>query len=106
MGATLQIANQKEAYTLTDRGTYLAQSENLDLILLVEGDPVFFNIYHVMQVNPEEFDKVNGPGGAAFVDFMVSDEAQEVIRDFGVEEFGQPLFIPDAGKDESELAPS
>jgi tungstate transport system substrate-binding protein len=106
MGATLQIANQKEAYTLTDRGTYLALSENLALVVLVEGDPVLFNVYHVMQVNPEEFDKVNGPGGAAFVDFMVSDEAQEVIRDFGVEEFGQPLFIPDAGKDESELAPS
>jgi tungstate transport system substrate-binding protein len=106
MGATLQIANQKDAYILTDRGTYLAQSENLDLVVLVEGDPVFFNIYHVMQVNPEEFDKVNGPGGAAFVDFMISNEAQEVIRDFGVEKFGQPLFIPDAGKDESELASS
>ncbi len=106
MGATLQIANQKEAYTLTDRGTYLALSENLDLVVLVEGDPVLFNVYHVMQVNPEEFDKVNGPGGAAFVDFMVSDEAQDLIRDFGVEKFGQPLFIPDAGKDESELAPS
>jgi tungstate transport system substrate-binding protein len=106
MGASLQIANQKDAYTLSDRGTYLAQSENLELVVLVEGDPVFFNIYHVMQVNPDKFDKVNSEGGAAFVDFMISEEAQNIIRDFGVDKFGQPLFIPDAGKDESELAPS
>ena len=106
MGATLQIANQKDHYTLSDRGTYLALSENLELVVLVEGDPVFFNVYHVMQVNPQEFDKVNGPGGAAFVDFMVSDSAQDIISDFGIDKFGQPLFVPDAGKDESELAPS
>jgi tungstate transport system substrate-binding protein len=106
MGATLQIANQKDAYTLSDRGTYLAQSENLELVVLVEGDPVFFNVYHVMQVNPDKFDKVNSEGGAAFVDFMISDSVQDIIRDFGVDKFGQPLFIPDAGKDESELAPS
>jgi tungstate transport system substrate-binding protein len=106
MGATLQIANQKDAYILSDRGTYLAQSENLELVVLVEGDPVFFNVYHVMQVNPDKFDKVNGEGGAAFVDFMISEEVQDIIKDFGVDKFGQPLFIPDAGKDESELAPS
>jgi len=105
MGATLQIANQKDAYTLTDRGTYLAQSENLDLVVLVEGDPVLFNVYHVMQVNPDKFDMVNGPGGAAFVDFMVSDATQDIIREFGVDKFGQPLFIPDAGKDEAEITP-
>jgi tungstate transport system substrate-binding protein len=105
MGATLQIANQKDAYTLTDRGTYLAQSENLDLVVLVEGDPVLFNVYHVMQVNPEKFDLVNGPGGAAFVEFMISDATQEIIRTFGVDKFGQPLFIPDAGKDEAQLTP-
>jgi len=105
MGATLQIANQKDAYTLSDRGTYLAQSENLELVVLVEGDPVFFNVYHVMQVNPEKFDLVNGPGGAAFVEFMVSDATQEIIRTFGVDKFGQPLFIPDAGKDEAQLTP-
>ena len=103
MGATLQIANQKDGYTLSDRGTYLAQSENLELVVLVEGDPALFNVYHVMQVNPEKFDDVNGPGGAAFVDFMISDSVQEIIRDFGVDKFGQALFIPDAGKDEPQL---
>jgi tungstate transport system substrate-binding protein len=75
MGATLQIANQKEAYTLSDRGTYLAQSKNLDLVVLVEGDPLLLNVYSVMQVNPEMFDLVNGPGGKAFAEFMVSNSA-------------------------------
>ncbi len=103
MGATLQIANQREAYTISDRGTYLAQSENLDLVVLVEGDPLLLNVYSVMKVNPERFDLVNGPGGEAFVDFMVSDEVQEIIGDFRVEEFGQPLFIPDADKTYEEL---
>jgi tungstate transport system substrate-binding protein len=105
MGATLTIANQTDAYTLADRGTYLAQKENLELAVLVEGDPALFNIYHVMQVNPEKFDLVNGPGGEAFVEFMVSDATQAIIKNFGVDKFGQPLFIPDAGKDEAELTP-
>jgi tungstate transport system substrate-binding protein len=105
MGASLQIANQTDAYILADRGTYLATRENLDLVILVEGDPALFNIYHVMQVNPEKFDLVNGPGGAAFVEFMVSDATQAIIKDFGVDKYGQALFIPDAGKDEAQLTP-
>jgi tungstate transport system substrate-binding protein len=103
MGATLQITNQRGAYTISDRGTYLAQSENLELEVLVEGDPVLLNVYHVMQVNPERFDRVNAEGGQAFVEFMVSDEAQQAIRDFGVDKFGQPLFVPDAGRTDAEL---
>ena len=103
MGATLQIANQRGAYTVSDRGTYLAQSENLEFEVLVEGDAVLLNVYHVMQVNPDQFDGVDAEGGRAFVEFMVSDAAQEIVRDFGVETFGQSLFIPDAGKSESEL---
>jgi len=103
MGATLQIASQRGAYTISDRGTYLAQSSNLELEVLVEGDSLLLNVYHVMQVNPERFDRVNGEGGKAFVEFMVSNETQDIIGKFGVEKFGQPLFIPDAGKSESEL---
>jgi tungstate transport system substrate-binding protein len=103
MGATLQITNQRGAYTISDRGTYLAQSSNLDLKVLVEGDPVLLNIYHVMQVNPDRFSRVNAEGGKAFVDFMVSPDTQKIIGDFGVDKFGQPLFFPDAGKSESEL---
>jgi tungstate transport system substrate-binding protein len=103
MGATLQIANQRGGYTVSDRGTYLAQSENLEVEVLVEGDAALLNVYHVMQVNPDQFDGVDAEGGRAFVEFMVSDAAQEIVRNFGAEKFGQPLFIPDAGKSESEL---
>jgi tungstate transport system substrate-binding protein len=103
MGATLQITNQRGAYTISDRGTYLAQSSNLELEVLVEGDPVLLNVYHVMQVNPEQFSGVNAEGGKAFVDFMVSADTQKIIGDFGADKFGQPLFTPDAGKSESEL---
>ncbi len=104
MGATLQVANQRNAYTISDRATFLAQQENLDLEVLSEGDPVLLNIYHVMQVNPDASDSVNGEGGEAFVDFMISDATQQLIGEFGVEEFGQQLFIPDAGKAEENLA--
>lgn len=96
MGATLQIANQREAYTISDRATYLALLETLDLVVLHEGDPQLLNIYHVMQVSPARHGSVNGEGAQAFVEFMVSDEAQAIIADFGVERFGEPLFVPDA----------
>jgi tungstate transport system substrate-binding protein len=105
MGPTLQTTNQREGYTISDRATYLAQQENLDLAILSEGDAVLLNIYHVMQVNPDRFDDVNAEGGAAFVAFMVADATQQLIGEFGVEEFGQQLFVPDAGKSEDELAP-
>ena len=103
MGATLTIASEKLAYTITDRATYLATQDNLELEILVEGDPVLLNIYHVIQINPNKSDKINAAGAEAFVNFMVSPEAQEVIRTFGVEEFGEPLFFPDAGKTEADL---
>ena len=98
MGATLLMASEKEAYTLTDRGTYLAQKPNIKLDILSEGDKSLLNIYHVMQVNPEKFAKVNGPGGKAFVEFMIAPETQKIIGSFGKEKYGQPLFFPDAGK--------
>jgi tungstate transport system substrate-binding protein len=103
MGQTLKIASEKNGYTLTDRATYLAFRKHLHLDLLLEGDPPLMNIYHVMQVNPAKFGKVNGPGGKAFVDFMVSEAAQATIGQFGVDKYGQPLFFPDAGKTEAQL---
>ena len=96
MGATLVIASEKDAYTLTDRGTYLAFLKRLRLAPLLEGDAPLLNPYHVLEVNPARHPKVNGAGGKAFADFLVSAEAQEVIRTFGVERYGQPLFFPDA----------
>jgi tungstate transport system substrate-binding protein len=103
MGQTLTIASEKEGYTMTDRATYLATKQNLRLDILVEGDAVLLNIYHVIQVNPAKSTKINAEGAKAFVDFMISKEAQEVIRTFGVDKFGQPLFFPDADKTEADL---
>lgn len=100
MADTLKIASEKGAYTLTDRGTYLALRDTLDLEILFEGDPILLNIYHVMQVNPEKFEHINAEGAAAFVDFMVAAETQEIIGEFGVDKFGLPLFFPDAGKED------
>ena len=103
MGQTLSVAAEKKGYTLADRGTYLALKKNLGLDILVEGDAILLNIYHVIEVNPAKWPKVNVPGGKAFADFMVSKETQDVIRIFGVDKFGSPLFFPDAGKKEEEL---
>ena len=103
MGATLQIASEKEAYTLTDRATYLANRENLDLDILVEGDPALLNIYHVIVVNPEKWPAVNVAGARAWANFLTSQEGQDLIGNFGVDKFGQPLFFPDAGKSDADL---
>ncbi len=104
MGQTLNVAAEKDGYTLTDRATYLAQKKNNNLQIMVEGDQALLNIYHVMQVNPARFDKVNAKGGQAFVDFMTAAKTQETIKNFGVDKYGQSLFIPDSGKKEEEVA--
>jgi len=98
MGQTLNVASEKRAYTLTDRGTYLALKKRLELEMLSYGDKMLFNIYHVIVVNPERFPKVNASGARAFSDFMVSNEAQSIIKTFGIAKFGAPLFFPDAVK--------
>jgi tungstate transport system substrate-binding protein len=103
MGQTLSVTAEKKGYTLADRGTYLALKKNLGLDILVEGDAVLLNIYHVIEVNPAKWAKVNAAGGKAFADFMISKETQEIIRTFGVDKFGSPLFFPDVGKKEEEL---
>ncbi|CAA9268930.1 MAG: Tungstate ABC transporter, substrate-binding protein [uncultured Chloroflexi bacterium] len=100
MGATLNIANEKRGYTLTDRSTYLARRGALQLDVLVEGSKELLNVYHVMPVNPQKFAHVNAAGGQAFAAFLVSREAQESIAAFGVAQYGQPLFFADAGKAE------
>lgn len=92
MAATLQMADQKRAYTLTDRATYLAWRDRLQLVPLVEGDTLLYNVYHVMEA------RQGGAGARALADFLVSPEAQALIARYGTTRFGQPLFIPDAGK--------
>ncbi|MFZ2445950.1 MAG: substrate-binding domain-containing protein [Syntrophobacteraceae bacterium] len=98
MGATITMASEKQAYTLTDRATYLAQKHNVKLAILSQGDPSLLNIYHVMEVNQAKFAKVNAEGAKAFVEFMTAPETQKLIGAFGKEKFGEPLFFPDAGK--------
>ena len=100
MGQTLGVAAEKKGYTLADRGTYLSLKNKLGLEILCEGDKALLNVYHVIVVNPAKWPKVNTAGAKAFADFMVSKEAQTVIKEFGVDRFGQPLFFPDAGKKE------
>ena len=103
MGATLAVANERSAYTITDRGTYLAYGKRISLPVLVEADRALLNIYSVTEVNPANGPRINSNGGKAFADFMVAPQTQEVIRRFGVEKFGQSLFVPVAGKKEEEL---
>ena len=103
MGETLNVTSEKKGYTLADRGTYLALKKNLSLDILAEGDAILLNIYHVIEVNPGKWPKLNASGGKAFADFMVAKETQEIIKTFGVDKFGSPLFFPDAGKKEEEL---
>ena len=103
MGATLGIANERNAYAITDRGTYLALGKRVNLPILVEGDRLLLNIYSVMEVNPANGPRINTTGGKAFADFMVAPRTQSVIKSFGMEKFGQPLFVPVAGKREEEL---
>jgi len=103
MGQTLNVTSEKKGYTLADRGTYLALKKRLSLDILTEGDAILLNVYHVIEVNPAKWPKVNAAGGRAFADFMVSQETQDIIRTFGVEKFGAPLFFPDAGKKEKDM---
>jgi tungstate transport system substrate-binding protein len=98
MGQTLQIASEKNAYTITDRATYLSQKSHLQLELINGGDPPLLNYYHVITVNPTKFPKVNNAGANAFADYLVHPDTQKVIAAFGLDKFGQQLFFPDAGK--------
>lgn len=103
MGATLTIASEKSAYTLTDRATYLANKANLQLEILVAGDKALLNVYHIITVSPDKWPKVNYDGAMAFLNFMIQPSTQEMIGKFGVEKYGQPLFYPDAEKTDADL---
>jgi len=102
-GNTLSIASEKDGYALVDRGTFLAYKSNLNLEILFEGDPFLLNVYHVLIVNPEKWTSVNLEGATAFADFITSPEGQRIIGEFGKDEFGQPLFFPDADKTDADL---
>jgi tungstate transport system substrate-binding protein len=103
MGASLTIASEKGAYTLTDRATYLANKDKLQLDILVEGNKTLLNVYHVITVNTDKWPKVNYDGAIAFIKFMTEASTQEVIGKFGVDKYGQQLFTPDADKTDADL---
>ena len=103
MGATLGIANDRQAYTLSDRATLLAFARRAALSIMVEGDRQLLNVYSVMEVNPANGPRVNAVGGRAFADFMVAPDTQTLIRTFGVEKYGQALFVPIAGKKDEDI---
>lgn len=103
MGQSLQIASEKAAYTIADRGTYLNLKRNLSLDVLREGDSSLLNVYHVIQVNPAKSGKVNAEGATTFIAFLISPEGQRLIGEYGNDRFGQPLFVPDYGRDVSKL---
>ena len=92
MGDVLIMASELGAYTLTDRATYLSMADTLELDILVEGDSALFNQYGVIPVT----DATNMDGAQAFADWIVSPEAQQIIAEYGVEEYGEPLFFPNA----------
>ncbi|MFP4430962.1 MAG: substrate-binding domain-containing protein, partial [Spirochaetaceae bacterium] len=94
MGAVITVSDNEEAYTLADRGTYLSYLGDIDLDVVVEGDPVLFNPYAAIVVDPERHPHVDHETAQAFIDFLVSDEGQSIIGSFTIG--GEPLFTPDA----------
>ena len=97
MGDTLITTNEMAGYTLTDRGTFLSMMDNLpNLEIVFEGDELLANPYGIIPVNPAKHPGVNYEEAMLLVDFFISEEAQEMIGEFGKDTFGQPLFFPDA----------
>lgn len=96
MGDTFRMADEKKAYTLIDRATYLAQKDKYKLEVIIEGDKSLLNPYGVIPVNPEKFPKVDYEGATKFAEWLTSEKGQKMIGEFGVKEFDQQLFVPDA----------
>lgn len=106
MGQTIGIAAEKSGYTVADRATHLATAGASGLAVLVEGDPALLNVYHAIPITRRAGGRVNEDGGRALAAWLVSEEAQALIATFGVAEHGRPLFVPDAGLTEAQLAVS
>ncbi|CCJ35442.1 ABC-type tungstate transport system, permease component [Methanoculleus bourgensis MS2] len=92
MGATLSMTNEKQAYALSDIGTYLAYKGDLDLVTLVDEGDILLNVYCAMQINPEKYPDINSTIAKDWINFMISDDVQKEIASFGVDQYGQPLF--------------
>lgn len=96
MGDTFLMANEKQAYTLIDRATYLALKDKYQLEAIVEGDTALFNPYGVIPLNPEKFPNIDFEGATKFAQWLTSEKGQQLIGEYGKDKYGQALFIPDA----------
>ena len=96
--ATTLFADKKQAYVLMDRATYLTLKKEISLVPLVEGDPLLMNYIAVIAVNPAKFPDVRAKEAQKFMDWLVAEEAQTIIKNFGVEKFGEPLFFPNSSE--------
>ena len=103
---TLAAATERQAYTLAERLAFVERRDSLDLAVLSDRDPDLLRLYHVIPVNPAKGWWLDGAGARALADFLVGPDAQAVIRDFGVDRYGEPIFVPDAGRTERDLLPS
>ncbi|MFQ8898106.1 MAG: substrate-binding domain-containing protein [[Clostridium] scindens] len=103
MGATITMADEQKAYCLTDRGTWLKQSKDAtlesELEIICEGDKNLLNQYGVIAVNPEKYPELNNEGANDFIEWICSDKIQKLIGEYGIDEYGQALFTPNAGTD-------
>lgn len=95
-GPTTIFADKRGAYTLMDRATYLTRRSGIKIVPLVEGDPILLNLIAAIEVSPKRFPKVNNAEAVKFVDWLCGDEAQTIIKDFKVSEYGEPLFFPNS----------
>ena len=97
---TLTLTNQKNAYTLSDSGTYLAYSGNISLVPLVTQGKDLLNIYTLIPLNTTKFPKINSNAADKWIAFVTSEKGQKIIEEYGKVKYGQPLFYPLAGKPE------
>jgi tungstate transport system substrate-binding protein len=106
MAQTLAAATEHQAYTLADRRTYLDQRSTLDLDVVASGFPELLDLYHVIVANPAAGPWLDEAGAYAFADFLLTPAAQEAIRGFGVDRYGEAIFTADGGRTETELVPA
>ena len=95
-GATTDFTNKRNAYTIMDRATYLTKKKGLRIVPLVEGDPILLNLIAAIEVSPKRFPNVNNADVVKFVNWLCEDEAQMIIKDFKVKQYGEPLFFPNS----------
>ena len=95
-GATTDFTNKRNAYTIMDRATYLTKKKGLRIVPLVEGDPILLNLIAAIEVSPKRFPNVNNADVVKFVNWLCEDKAQMIIKDFKVEQYGEPLFFPNS----------